>query len=170
MLTLCNRVSQFPFLGGQTLSFSRSREGPLTTALPLILRWSLCVPACPAGMFKANQEAEGCSHCPSNSRSPSEASPICTCRTGYYRADFDPPEVACTSKCLVRVWAGEFGSLTVQVMGLGQERHHSPTVVQSRNAGCGAEMDSSCAGHAGPLSLLSSTGSRLCSFLLPPPR
>ncbi|EFB22515.1 hypothetical protein PANDA_016135, partial [Ailuropoda melanoleuca] len=58
---------------------------------------SLCVPACPAGMFKASQEAEGCSHCPSNSRSPSEASPICTCRTGYYRADFDPPEVACTS-------------------------------------------------------------------------
>ncbi|KAI4589650.1 hypothetical protein MJG53_000699 [Ovis ammon polii x Ovis aries] len=48
-------------------------------------------------MFKASQEAEVCSHCPSNSRSPSEASPICTCRTGYYRADFDPPEVACTS-------------------------------------------------------------------------
>ncbi|KAL0593107.1 Ephrin type-B receptor 1, partial [Plecturocebus cupreus] len=46
--------------------------------------------------FKASQEAEGCSHCPSNSRSPAEASPICTCRTGYYRADFDPPEVACT--------------------------------------------------------------------------
>uniref|UniRef100_A0A286XJA5 Ephrin type-B receptor 1 n=1 Tax=Cavia porcellus TaxID=10141 RepID=A0A286XJA5_CAVPO len=52
---------------------------------------------CPAGTFKASQEAEGCSHCPSNSRSPSEASPICTCRTGYYRADFDPPDVACTS-------------------------------------------------------------------------
>lgn len=87
---------------GQNLSFSSSGEGPLTSALPLILRWSLCVPACPAGMFKASQEAEGCSHCPSNSRSPSEASPICTCRTGYYRADFDPPEVACTSKCLVK--------------------------------------------------------------------
>lgn len=89
-------------LGGQTLSFSSAREGPLTAIRPLILRWSLCVPACPAGMFKASQEAEGCSHCPSNSRSPSEASPICTCRTGYYRADFDPPEVACTSKCIVK--------------------------------------------------------------------
>uniref|UniRef100_A0A8C5KMZ6 receptor protein-tyrosine kinase n=1 Tax=Jaculus jaculus TaxID=51337 RepID=A0A8C5KMZ6_JACJA len=58
---------------------------------------SMVCKACPAGTFKASQEAEGCSHCPSNSRSPSEASPICTCRTGYYRADFDPPEVACTS-------------------------------------------------------------------------
>ncbi|KAL4824328.1 hypothetical protein H8958_018715 [Nasalis larvatus] len=56
------------------------------------------VRACPAGTFKASQEAEGCSHCPSNSRSPAEASPICTCRTGYYRADFDPPEVACTKQ------------------------------------------------------------------------
>lgn len=87
---------------GQNLLLFSSRERPLTAAIPLILRWSLCVPACPAGMFKASQEAEGCAHCPSNSRSPSEASSICTCRTGYYRADFDPPEVACTSKCLVR--------------------------------------------------------------------
>uniref|UniRef100_K7EFE9 receptor protein-tyrosine kinase n=1 Tax=Ornithorhynchus anatinus TaxID=9258 RepID=K7EFE9_ORNAN len=53
--------------------------------------------SCPAGMFRANQEVGVCSQCPSNSRSPAEASPICICRTGYYRADLDPPEVACTS-------------------------------------------------------------------------
>uniref|UniRef100_A0A8C0HAE2 receptor protein-tyrosine kinase n=1 Tax=Chelonoidis abingdonii TaxID=106734 RepID=A0A8C0HAE2_CHEAB len=54
-------------------------------------------PTCPAGMFKANQGVGTCAQCPTNSRSTSEASPICTCRNGYYRADFDPPEAACTS-------------------------------------------------------------------------
>ncbi|XP_063162886.1 ephrin type-B receptor 1 isoform X1 [Candoia aspera] len=53
--------------------------------------------ACPAGMFKANQGTGVCTQCPSNSRSMSEAAPICTCHNGYYRADFDPSEVACTS-------------------------------------------------------------------------
>ncbi|XP_042709369.1 ephrin type-B receptor 1 isoform X3 [Chrysemys picta bellii] len=53
--------------------------------------------ACPAGMFKATQGVGTCAQCPTNSRSTSEASPICTCRNGYYRADFDPPEAACTS-------------------------------------------------------------------------
>lgn len=134
------------FSGGQDLSFSTSKEGLLTATLSLILRWSLCVPACPAGMFKASQEAEGCSHCPSNSRSPSEASPICTCRTGYYRADFDPPEVACTSKCLVRtlgcgVWFPDSAS-----GGSGTGKTKMPgCAVQKRNAGCGAEVDSSWA-------------------------
>lgn len=140
------------FSRGQDLSFSISKKGLLTATLPLILRWSLCVPACPAGMFKASQEAEGCSHCPSNSRSPSEASPICTCRTGYYRADFDPPEVACTSKCLVRtlrcgVWFPDSAS-----GGQGRLKHQ--IAVQSRNADCGAEADSSWAGHAEPLCLI----------------
>ncbi|KAM7106199.1 ephrin type-B receptor 1 isoform 1-T1 [Ciconia maguari] len=53
--------------------------------------------ACPAGMFKASQGAGVCVPCPSNSRSTAEASPVCTCRNGYYRADFDPPAAACTS-------------------------------------------------------------------------
>nr|XP_028586725.1 ephrin type-B receptor 1 isoform X3 [Podarcis muralis] len=53
--------------------------------------------ACTAGMFKANQGAGTCTQCPSNSRSTSEAAHICTCRNGYYRADFDPSEVPCTS-------------------------------------------------------------------------
>ncbi|XP_058043149.1 ephrin type-B receptor 1 isoform X5 [Ahaetulla prasina] len=53
--------------------------------------------ACPAGMFKAHQGTGVCTQCPPNSRSTSEAAAICTCRNGYYRSDFDPSEVACTS-------------------------------------------------------------------------
>ena len=95
--------------------------------LPLILRMHLYFPACPAGMFKASQEAEVCSHCPSNSRSPSEASPICTCRTGYYRADFDPPEVACTSKCIVGAlgWGVRLSDSASGGPGAGKTRHLS---------------------------------------------
>ncbi|XP_043348591.1 ephrin type-B receptor 1 isoform X3 [Dermochelys coriacea] len=59
--------------------------------------------ACPAGMFKANQGMGTCAQCPTNSRSISEASPICTCRNGYYRADFDPPEAACTTPSTVPI-------------------------------------------------------------------
>ncbi|NXU67862.1 EPHB1 protein, partial [Horornis vulcanius] len=39
-----------------------------------------------------------CVPCPPNSRSSAEASPVCACRNGYYRADFDPPAAACTSE------------------------------------------------------------------------
>ncbi|XP_063771604.1 ephrin type-B receptor 1 isoform X3 [Pseudophryne corroboree] len=53
--------------------------------------------ACPAGMFKANQGMGICAPCPANSRSTAEASPICICRNGYYRADFDLAEAMCTS-------------------------------------------------------------------------
>ncbi|XP_029141186.1 ephrin type-B receptor 1 [Protobothrops mucrosquamatus] len=48
-------------------------------------------------MFKAHQGIGICTQCPPNSRSTSEAAAICTCRNGYYRSDFDPSEVACTS-------------------------------------------------------------------------
>uniref|UniRef100_A0A8D2NWG5 receptor protein-tyrosine kinase n=1 Tax=Zosterops lateralis melanops TaxID=1220523 RepID=A0A8D2NWG5_ZOSLA len=53
--------------------------------------------ACPAGTFKASQGSGLCVPCPPNSRSSAEASPVCPCRNGYYRADFDPPAAACTS-------------------------------------------------------------------------
>uniref|UniRef100_A0A8C5U0S1 receptor protein-tyrosine kinase n=1 Tax=Malurus cyaneus samueli TaxID=2593467 RepID=A0A8C5U0S1_9PASS len=53
--------------------------------------------ACPAGTFKASQGSGQCVPCPPNSRSTAEASPLCACRNGYYRADFDPPAAACTS-------------------------------------------------------------------------
>uniref|UniRef100_A0A493T6Z5 Ephrin type-B receptor 2 n=1 Tax=Anas platyrhynchos platyrhynchos TaxID=8840 RepID=A0A493T6Z5_ANAPP len=53
--------------------------------------------ACKAGTFKASQGAGLCAPCPPNSRSSAEASPLCACRNGYYRADLDPPAAACTS-------------------------------------------------------------------------
>ncbi|XP_071608113.1 ephrin type-B receptor 1 isoform X2 [Heliangelus exortis] len=53
--------------------------------------------ACPAGTFKASQGAGVCTPCPPNSRSTAEASPLCSCRNGYYRADLDLPAAACTS-------------------------------------------------------------------------
>ncbi|XP_070609257.1 ephrin type-B receptor 1 isoform X9 [Erythrolamprus reginae] len=53
--------------------------------------------ACPAGMFKAHQGTGVCTQCPHNSHATSEAAAICTCRNGYYRSDFDPSEVPCTS-------------------------------------------------------------------------
>ncbi|XP_044885990.1 ephrin type-B receptor 1 isoform X2 [Mauremys mutica] len=76
--------------------------------------------ACPAGMFKANQGVGTCAQCPTNSRSTSEASPICTCRNGYYRADFDPPEAACTKNVSpFQILAGELGSLAQAAETLG---------------------------------------------------
>lgn len=59
---------------------------------------ALLFAACPAGTFKASQGAGLCAPCPPNSRSSTEASPLCACRNGYYRADLDPPAAACTSK------------------------------------------------------------------------
>ncbi|OXB65284.1 hypothetical protein ASZ78_001591 [Callipepla squamata] len=53
--------------------------------------------ACPAGTFKASQGTGLCAPCPPNSRSSAEASPLCACRNGYFRADLDPPAAACTS-------------------------------------------------------------------------
>ncbi|XP_062438772.1 ephrin type-B receptor 1 isoform X3 [Rhea pennata] len=59
--------------------------------------------ACPAGTFKASQGAGTCAQCPANSRSTAEASPVCTCRNGYYRADFDLPTAACTTPSTVPI-------------------------------------------------------------------
>ncbi|XP_036442023.1 ephrin type-B receptor 3-like isoform X6 [Colossoma macropomum] len=53
--------------------------------------------ACSPGTFKSKQGDGFCSPCPPNSRTSSAASSICSCRTGYYRADTDPPDTACTT-------------------------------------------------------------------------
>lgn len=66
---------------------------------------ALLFAACPAGTFKASQGAGLCAPCPPNSRSSAEASPLCACRNGYYRADLDPPAAACTSE----YWEGTGG-------------------------------------------------------------
>uniref|UniRef100_A0A3B3QSF9 Ephrin type-B receptor 3 n=1 Tax=Paramormyrops kingsleyae TaxID=1676925 RepID=A0A3B3QSF9_9TELE len=54
--------------------------------------------ACSPGTFKSRQGEDFCSSCPPNSRTSSGASNICSCRSGYYRADNDSPDSACTSK------------------------------------------------------------------------
>ncbi|XP_078419992.1 ephrin type-B receptor 3-like isoform X5 [Cetorhinus maximus] len=53
--------------------------------------------ACGLGKFKSKQGQEPCSLCPSNSRINSEAATICPCKSGFYRADSDQPEMGCTS-------------------------------------------------------------------------
>ncbi|XP_049321339.1 ephrin type-B receptor 3 isoform X4 [Astyanax mexicanus] len=53
--------------------------------------------ACSPGTFKSKQGEGFCVPCPPNSRTGSAASSICSCRTGYYRADTDPPDAACTT-------------------------------------------------------------------------
>ncbi|XP_051873294.1 ephrin type-B receptor 3-like isoform X4 [Pristis pectinata] len=53
--------------------------------------------ACQQGTFKSRQGEEPCSLCPSNSRISSEGATICPCKTGFYRADSDQPEMGCTS-------------------------------------------------------------------------
>ncbi|XP_042605600.1 ephrin type-B receptor 3-like isoform X9 [Cyprinus carpio] len=53
--------------------------------------------ACSPGTFKSKQGEGFCSPCPPNSRTSSGAASICSCRTGYYRADNDSPDSGCTT-------------------------------------------------------------------------
>ncbi|KAG1953581.1 ephrin type-B receptor 3-like isoform X6 [Pimephales promelas] len=53
--------------------------------------------ACSPGTFKSKQGEGFCSPCPPNSRTSSGAASICSCRTGYYRADSDSPDSGCTT-------------------------------------------------------------------------
>ncbi|TRY59194.1 hypothetical protein DNTS_012270 [Danionella cerebrum] len=57
----------------------------------------LCSLSCNPGSFKSKQGEGFCSPCPPNSRATSAAASICSCWTGYYRADSDAPESACTT-------------------------------------------------------------------------
>ncbi|KAJ8418868.1 hypothetical protein AAFF_G00003670 [Aldrovandia affinis] len=53
--------------------------------------------ACSPGTFKSKQGEGFCSPCPPNSRTSSGASNLCSCRNGFYRADNDSPDSACTT-------------------------------------------------------------------------
>ncbi|KAI6063080.1 Ephrin type-B receptor 3 [Aix galericulata] len=53
--------------------------------------------ACGPGTFKSKQGEGPCSPCPPNSRTTSGAATVCTCRNGFFRADTDPADSACTS-------------------------------------------------------------------------
>lgn len=56
-------------------------------------------PACGPGTFKSKQGEGPCSPCPPNSRTTSGAATVCICRSGFFRADTDPADSACTSEC-----------------------------------------------------------------------
>ncbi|CAL9688863.1 unnamed protein product [Knipowitschia caucasica] len=66
----------------------------------------LCIPgyeekngvckACPVGFYKAKSSDVGCAKCPPHSYSLKEGTAVCECHSGFYRADSDPPAMACT--------------------------------------------------------------------------
>nr|XP_006138530.2 ephrin type-B receptor 3 isoform X1 [Pelodiscus sinensis] len=53
--------------------------------------------ACGPGYFKSKQGEGLCSPCPPNSRTSPGAATLCTCRNGYFRADADSADSACTT-------------------------------------------------------------------------
>ncbi|XP_048117024.1 ephrin type-B receptor 5 isoform X5 [Alosa alosa] len=57
---------------------------------------SACL-ACPVGFFKATAGSVSCTMCPANSRTSTEASMVCECRSGFYRAPSDINTTACTA-------------------------------------------------------------------------
>lgn len=52
--------------------------------------------ACRPGFYKAYAGNIKCSKCPPHSFSYGEASAICRCEKGFFRAEKDPPTMACT--------------------------------------------------------------------------
>ncbi|XP_051577823.1 ephrin type-B receptor 5-like isoform X1 [Myxocyprinus asiaticus] len=56
---------------------------------------SACL-ACPIGSYKAVAGSVSCTECPANSRTSSDGSKICECRSGFYRAQTDANTTACT--------------------------------------------------------------------------
>ncbi|XP_076001252.1 ephrin type-B receptor 3 [Genypterus blacodes] len=53
--------------------------------------------ACIPGTFKSKYGEGSCVLCPSNSRTSARGANICPCQNGFYRADSDPPDSACTT-------------------------------------------------------------------------
>uniref|UniRef100_A0A4W6EQQ1 receptor protein-tyrosine kinase n=2 Tax=Lates TaxID=8186 RepID=A0A4W6EQQ1_LATCA len=52
--------------------------------------------ACSVGFYKAKSSDAGCSKCPPHSHSLRDGATVCDCHTGFFRADGDPPSMACT--------------------------------------------------------------------------
>ncbi|XP_040027471.1 ephrin type-B receptor 3 [Gasterosteus aculeatus] len=53
--------------------------------------------ACIPGTFKSKYGEGSCTPCPPNSRTSARGANICPCQSGFYRADSDPPDSACTT-------------------------------------------------------------------------
>lgn len=56
----------------------------------------LSPPACHPGFYKAHAGNIKCSKCPPHSFSYGEGASICRCEKSYFRAEKDPPTMACT--------------------------------------------------------------------------
>lgn len=83
----------------RTLCFRvRSPCIPLTFTLTSSRVVCLWLPACHPGFYKAFAGNIKCSKCPPHSYSYGEGAAICRCEKGFYRADKDPPTMACTRK------------------------------------------------------------------------
>eukprot|EP00064_Thunnus_orientalis_P013168 superscaffoldBa00002108_g13205 len=52
--------------------------------------------ACAPGFYKAKSSDAGCFKCPPHSHSLRDGATACDCHSGYFRADTDPPSMACT--------------------------------------------------------------------------
>ncbi|XP_034410978.1 LOW QUALITY PROTEIN: ephrin type-A receptor 4-A-like [Cyclopterus lumpus] len=52
--------------------------------------------ACAVGFYKAKSSDAGCSKCPPHSHSPRDGATVCDCNSVFFRADSDPPSMACT--------------------------------------------------------------------------
>ncbi|XP_070774319.1 ephrin type-A receptor 4-A-like isoform X2 [Enoplosus armatus] len=52
--------------------------------------------ACSVGFYKAKSSDAGCSKCPPHSHSLRDGATVCDCNSGFFRADSDPPSMACT--------------------------------------------------------------------------
>uniref|UniRef100_A0A3B4Y6V8 receptor protein-tyrosine kinase n=1 Tax=Seriola lalandi dorsalis TaxID=1841481 RepID=A0A3B4Y6V8_SERLL len=52
--------------------------------------------ACSVGFYKARSSDAGCSKCPPHSHSLRDGATVCDCHSGFFRADSDPPSMACT--------------------------------------------------------------------------
>uniref|UniRef100_A0A3Q3LF85 receptor protein-tyrosine kinase n=1 Tax=Mastacembelus armatus TaxID=205130 RepID=A0A3Q3LF85_9TELE len=52
--------------------------------------------ACSVGFYKARSSDAGCSKCPPHSHSLRDGATVCDCHSGFFRANSDPPSMACT--------------------------------------------------------------------------
>ncbi|KAG9344922.1 hypothetical protein JZ751_009462 [Albula glossodonta] len=79
---------------------------------------------CPVGYFKAIPGTVPCSACPANSRTSTEGSQVCECRSGFYRAPNDANTTACTAPTPPGVcsWCGESITYTPSQTGLRQTK------------------------------------------------
>ncbi|XP_066890958.1 ephrin type-A receptor 6 isoform X7 [Kogia breviceps] len=67
--------------------------------------------ACRPGFYKAFAGNTKCSKCPPHSLTYMEATSVCQCEKGYFRAEQDPPSMACTTPSLIGMvrkdWASQ---------------------------------------------------------------